>query len=533
MFPWLLLPILPVLSQHLEIIDLKNNPGVLAIKNGRVYIKTGNDLLLQTFELETFDNVLGQYNSLIIQLGSNKNSKEMFEILKLKYEQTLTTLKRLLPKQKSESKQKRAINVLGSIIKAITGNLDNNDLINLNDYIRKLELSNENIIIENNKQVKINYQIQERLNNLTKMVQKESKDLARLTNQLGTNFNIQVTWEQVLQIQRIIFNLDIIQKHLDTIFESIQLAKMGIIAMDIIHPEEFQIIKRKLETQGIVLVSDDQVYEYLEAAAYYNGSSIVFVIKIPRFLDELYEQVIIENLPLNGEIVLLNASYAVLGRKSTFIMNEACNHVEGNIICDLHKITNVTSNKCIHTLLRGNPSYCPFQKYSRVNEITTIEKNNILIKNAIVPIRLENNCGYGPKNITGTFLIIYNNCSIRINNMTFEKLQFNVEHAIEILPLQSVKINKSKTVLTDTQYLEELHIENRNKIENIHSSNQFQNVTMWTNLTWIVILIAFSTYLTVQIRRIWKKIIIKPSNVHVNTSTISSSKSSEVIPTLC
>lgn len=274
-------------------------------------------MLLQTFELETFDNVLGQYNSLIIQLGSNKNSKEMFEILKLKYEQTLTTLKRLLPKQKSESKQKRAINVLGSIIKAITGNLDNNDLINLNDYIRKLELSNENIIIENNKQVKINYQIQERLNNLTKMVQKESKDLARLTNQLGTNFNIQVTWEQVLQIQRIIFNLDIIQKHLDTIFESIQLAKMGIIAMDIIHPEEFQIIKRKLETQGIVLVSDDQVYEYLEAAAYYNGSSIVFVIKIPRFLDELYEQVIIENLPLNGEIVLLNASYAVLGRKST------------------------------------------------------------------------------------------------------------------------------------------------------------------------------------------------------------------------
>lgn len=286
--------------------------------------------------------------------------------------------------------------------------------------------------------------------------------------------------------------------------------------MDIIHPEEFNIIRGKLESQGVTLLSDDQVYEYLETAAYYNGSSIVFVIKIPRFLDGFYEQITIENLPINGEIILLNASYAVLGKESTFVMNETCQQVEGNSICDVHKIANVTSNKCIHALLRGNPSYCPFQKYNRANEITTVEKNNILIKNAINPIVLENNCGYGPKNLTGTILIIYNNCSIKINNMTFEKHQFYIEHTIEILPLQAVKINKLEIVPTDTQHLEELHIENRKRIDVIHSTNQLQNAAVLANLAWIVLLIAVSSYLTVQIKRIWRKVVIKPSDMRTN-----------------
>lgn len=162
----------------------------------------------------------------------------MYEILKLKYEQTLSTLKKLLPKHKHYSKQKRAINILGTIIKEITGNLDNNDLNSLNSYIQKLQLSNDKIITENNKQVRINYDIQESINNLTKIVRKELAEVAKLTNEIGTNLNLKVTWEQILHFQRIIFNLDIIQKQLDTIFESIQFAKIGIIAKDIIHPEE-------------------------------------------------------------------------------------------------------------------------------------------------------------------------------------------------------------------------------------------------------------------------------------------------------
>lgn len=58
------------------------------------------------------------------------------------------------------SRQKRGlINVLGTTIKQITGNLDNNDLIQISEIIRKLESNSQVLINENNEQVKINDQL--------------------------------------------------------------------------------------------------------------------------------------------------------------------------------------------------------------------------------------------------------------------------------------------------------------------------------------------------------------------------------------
>lgn len=225
-----LFSILPILSTHLyfqaygahlEITDLNNNPGIVALKVGNTYIRKGYDWLVHTFKLDTFQEILYQYDIMISQINSNLNTKDFKDILKMKFIQTSLTLQKLYPRRKT----KRAINILGTLIKTITGNLDNDDLVNLNQKISYLQYSNKELIMNNNEQIKINNQYQDRINNLTKVIYNEKEEIGKLTNQFRANKNMKVSWEQLQHFQRIVFNLDVIQRQLDDISDSIVMPK--------------------------------------------------------------------------------------------------------------------------------------------------------------------------------------------------------------------------------------------------------------------------------------------------------------------
>lgn len=66
---------------------------------------------------------------------------------------------------------------LGSSIKQITGNLNNNDLIKISENIRKLELNNEILITENNQQVKINHQLEDKINRIIDQLERDHNQI--------------------------------------------------------------------------------------------------------------------------------------------------------------------------------------------------------------------------------------------------------------------------------------------------------------------------------------------------------------------
>nr|XP_029715628.1 uncharacterized protein LOC115259234 [Aedes albopictus] len=441
---------------------------------------------------------------MINQIDSNLHTRDFKDILKIKFSQTNATLQKLSIRRKS----KRAINILGTLIKTITGNLDNNDLVNLNQNINLLQYSNKNLIESNNLQIKINNQFQERINNLTKTVLNEKEELGKLTSQIRSNKNMKVAWEHIQHFQRLIFNLDVVQRHLEDISDSIVMAKVGVLSKGILQTTEIEYIAKSLERAGISINNDEQVYEFLEPAAYYNGSSIVFLIKIPKFLPGSYQQIIVENIPVNGEVIAIDFTKAVLGTNVTFITNDTCVNIEQHIICKLQTMKNVSDDTCIHRLLKGNPSNCPFKKDNRVNEIKPIGSGKILIRNAYSTVQLKNSCGFGNKNLTGSFLISFRNCSIQVDNESFQNFEFDNNNHLEILPLQSTFINKSKTIKTETQTLQELHINNRHRIDVLESTNR--HASNGGTLI-IIIFLIICVYLFKEIRTIWSKIIIKPS----------------------
>ncbi|XP_055623731.1 uncharacterized protein LOC129767135 [Toxorhynchites rutilus septentrionalis] len=471
---------------HLEITDLNNNPAIFAIKVGKVFIKQGYHKLIHEFKLHPFHLILRQYETIIAELDQNPQLEEILKILKQKHRQASLILQKLT----SKNRQKRSIELLGTIIKTITGNLDNEDLVMLNNQISSLKNSNNLLITENNEQIKINNIFEKRINNLTREAYRQSIEISSFIKQAKMSLDRALDWQHMLHLHNIVFNLDTIRYQLDTIFEAIQLSRLGVISTALLYPTELELATQLLKSQEIEITSYDQTYEYLEMMALHNDSSIVFVVKIPRLRNESYQLLRIEPIPIDQKSIKINSKFAITGEDESFLSDEKCNQIENTFLCNIEKLTNVTCDECYHQLLRGKPSKCTFISDTSTSAIKIMENNGILVKNAFIPIQLNNTCGYGPKNLTGMFFITFNNCSISIRNTRFDSKVFRFDKKPDILPLHFVTVNKTNIIVEPMEMLHDLQTNNRHRINHLEIINK---KTSLVNYGIIVSIVLFAT----------------------------------------
>lgn len=494
---------------NLEITDLNNHSGIFAIKIGNVFIKEGYHKLIHEFNLHPFHLILRQYQAIILELEQNNQLTEVTKILKQKHEQASMILQNLTLKRK----QKRSINILGTVLKTITGNLDNDDLLTLNNQINQLKNHDNALITENNEQIKINDIFEKRINNLTKESYRQSIEVSKIIKQARINLDRAVDWQHMLHLHNIIFNLDTIRHQLDTIFEAIQLSRLGVISTTLLHPSELELATQILRSQEVEITSYDQTYEFLEIAALHNDSSIIFIVKIPRLRNGSYQLLRVEPIPIDLKSIEINNKFAIISKDESFVTDEKCNRIENTFLCNIENLTNVTCNECHHRLLRGKPSKCVFISDRSSSEIKVIENNGILVKNAINSMHFENTCGYGPKNLTGTFFITFNNCTISIGNTSYDSKTFRFRAKPEILPLHFVIVNKTDVVMKPMEILHDLQTNNRHRINHLELTKQKDSLV---NIGSIVIMALLATtilsYLVVEISRIRKFIKINPQN---------------------
>lgn len=501
---------LPNPTQHLEITDLNNHPGLFAMRVGKVFIKEGYHTLIHEFKLFAFRTVLKQYEVIVQELEQNPQFEEVTKILKQKLKQASTTFQNLSPKQK----QKRSIDFLGSIVKSITGNLDSKDFVTLNNQIDSLRNSNNILITENNEQIKINDLFEKRLNNLTKQAFVQATEINRFIRQARLNLDRAIDWQHMLHVHNIIFNVDTIRYQLDTIFESIQLSKLGVISKALLYPTELEYATQLLTSEGIKINSYDEAYEYLEPTAFHNGSSIILLVKIPKLKIGNYQLLRIEAIPVDQKSIQVNGTYAIISETESFLTNEKCTQVEGNLLCNSQNLENVTENQCYHQLLRGNPGRCPFTRKSLVSaEIRVLENNGILLKNFVKPIVLQNSCGYGPKNLTGSFFITFFNCSVNIGGTNYDSKIFKFELKPDIIPLHFVEVNETVTKTDVVEEMHQLQTHNRMRINLLETHNhQKTSINLGTFIFTSLIITLVFIYITREIRNIRNFIQIQEPN---------------------
>lgn len=498
-------------QQTIHITNLKQNPGLLSIETGNSFIKIGNHKLFHILEMNNYEPIFGKLLTNIQGIRTFSNFTDMYEILESKYEAVYSIFNSLLPKQR---KRRGLFNLLGTGIKRITGNMDHNDFKRISENIFDLQINSKRLVNENNEQVKINLQLQNRINFLINRLNQQQNEItknivsAKFEEETRRNFKL---FREIIKIN---YNLDNLKSHLVNIFESVQLAKANIIPKQILSTEELGFVSDILEKQNIRPSSTDQIYEYLELSAFYNHSRIIFVVFIPKLESTMYTQYFLEPLPVSGKILKLSANAVLQSDNKTYFIKKDCPRIERTGLCNLNNLEDITGDLCFSNLLRGLSANCTFINCHHPTRINTIMDNYIVVKN-IINLEVESSCGLTKRNLSGTYLIEFHNCSVVINGTEYSNIEAQRLEPSFVMPLDGLRINERTLEIHNN--IDEIHIENRHRIETFSKEHKIQTYTSLSMSTICFLLSIIAGLFWISKRR-------KQISLHIGTSTESNSK---------
>lgn len=447
-----------IIATKVEITDLSNNPGLLVLVTGKSFLKVGDHKIYHTINLDAFQPAFNKLRVIIDELSSFNNYSELTNVLKVKFSNIENLYFGLLPRKRAK---RGLLNFAGAAIKEITGNMDHEDFLEISNDLNKLKFNNQQLITENNRQIKVNLNMQERINDIIKQLKEQRTIISK--NLIGSRYSSGFSKDIIIfkEIFNINVNLDHLKFHLQSVVESVHLAKLGIISKNILYPDELGFASEKLEEKGIVVKNMEEIYSYLNVVALFNESQLIFVVKVPILQNEAYNSLILEALPIGQKILKVPAAAAMTSRERTYFITKNCQRIEGNLICTQSNLLDYTSDTCFPNLLRGLHGNCTFQKYEYNDAIKSITSNHLLIKSRHLS-HMNSTCGLNHRNITGIFLIEFHNCSITVNKTTITNLEIIQYERPFILPLQGLNISERE--FDESLSIQDLQIENRRHI---------------------------------------------------------------------
>ncbi|KAJ3642285.1 hypothetical protein Zmor_025085 [Zophobas morio] len=306
---------------EIDIRPLENTIGLYYEKEHTIKITNDNwklivykdlNLLLSAFQENK--NILSNLQNFIFQLSSNSSVRLASFTIPLKphvkfLDQIIKRIdnkfSEILLETPEKFRFKRGIiDGLGSIWKAITGNLDAADGEYIEQCINKLEKDDREIqnLIRNQIQVttstihNFNYTIQKlQIDEITfnedlKIIEKEINKIEDNTYYFNNQLKIISTCEQLLE------SLILIESELDDILESTTFAKLKILHPSIIKPEtllnQLSLISQHLSHNNLPLNPTihnlPNLFNLITLQAYQTNKRIVFILRIPLVEKEKY-----------------------------------------------------------------------------------------------------------------------------------------------------------------------------------------------------------------------------------------------------
>ena len=441
--------------QFIQIHDISNNPGALIMKVGEGRISLGYDKVLHIIELNQFKNSITTIKNVLNRID-NKTG-DFSNLIELKLSMINDTFMSLLPRNR---KVKRSIEVLGSTIKLITGNLDAQDLRNINADLYALKNNENSLLNENNKQISINANFQERINIVNNQIKDHENSLAKIL--LEEDYLI----TESTKIS-ILFQLDMLLNSLHSIENSLSLVKVNIINKQILSNSELEVIAAKLTKQGFKIDSLDEVCVYLTTTAFYQGENIIISINIPNVQPIVFDKMLLLPLPVNNKTANIDHKVIFKHENETLAVSTGCQETPKITLCKRELLINISADDCIAPLIRGLNGKCPFSELPQTIEYELPAPGTIIVKALTNKITLSSTCGINQRELKGIFLVSFHNCTIIIGNKLFENYEIQFRHPI-IAPLRSNQIAETHLEkYVNISQLHDLHIENRKTLQSL------------------------------------------------------------------
>lgn len=342
---------------------------------------------------------------------------------------------------------------LGSAWKFLAGNPDANDLRIINSSIN-------NLIINNNEQIKINRELNLQL-----------KEAIFKTKKAISLFNV---GSIEIYCTRILFHLNFLSERLNQIIETITLAKLGIVNEKVLSQQEIEILIADLDKENVTVHTAIEATSYASTAVMSNKLEIALIIKMPKLDPRIFNKVHIYPIVQDRKQIHLPNPFFLTHGKDIYQVNS----IEP-IIYDESE-THVDNSTCVPHLLRGNPATCNFTINPISEQISYLDDQHLLI-NSVTNFTLSSNCGLTDRNLSGSFVIHFHDCHLIINNISYYQRSQKLPGNPIQLPLDGIEVKKHQEVLNiSLEHLHKLHLDTRKELEIIRLSAKSISWPHWT-----------------------------------------------------
>lgn len=472
-----------------------NTQGMVPMKLGQAKLVKEYIKLLHIVDLDAYKLTIDNIEDSLKVANNNDNLGNIKELSNLKFTELRNKFKILYPHARTK---RGLVNGLGSIIKGITGNMDDTDAQNIKNFIETTKLNEHDLNNQFNSQIALNKQMIDRFKNITNFIDNQQKTISqnlKLNNKILTN-KIQVEEENFRYMQYIYqvnYNIDMLTNHLNDILDSITLAKLNVISKQILHPSELESINLILKNQSFYIKSTEQIYELLELEACYLDNKIIFNVKIPKFHNNSYEFIHSILLPINSTKYINNPyPYILYNKQQIYYLTEKCKSIEHQFICTkFDKEESTNSSNCIGNILKSEKAHCSLTEHSKYQTISQPEENYILLIN-IPETNISTTCGFKNKIIQGTLLLHYVNCTITINEIQYTNKWNQYWDSIYLIPVAFSEINATKILQPiSLETLSNYHMENYHAIDLLQIKGQHRDYVLFGTVIILLLIILF------------------------------------------
>lgn len=548
---------------------MNNHPGILPFKLGTAQLESNKWTFIQNFDLTPlifkFHTIKNQTEKLSLSI---KNNSEYYNQYVNSFN-SLTTLEKrienlieqILPFKYAHKTKRGLFNPLGSFIKCITGNLDQNDAEQIDAKIKKLQDNQNKIKIDSINQITI---LDSTINKFKSVISNITHNESMLKSHvlkiesiiktveiqhtdLKQFFLIYTIINQVTSMYQSIYNI------LDKIEIAITFAKINLLHNSIVDPNELlteiknidihlNMNKLPLESNPQNILSFEKI---LVIKSFLKGFNIVFILELPLVELETYQYFNLFPLPIpDNQSFLVNIPYKpylALNSKKYAYMDQGCIEIQPeSYLCRETQTTLVEdSPPCAVQLLKHHANITSCHSFrTNLHEIQTRKivdgKWLITIPNRVIStITCQNSVDNIP--LFGSYLLESPiDCKIKIQSIILEtykqsRLSFS-EVNLPVLNLNQIEEHRSiynppvmdlnYVNLKATKELENQLRDQKKELEQMTSTVYVDRTSFWT-----ICLYAFIVPILIFV--IYKQCIVKRSrNIKTRKSIIDSNNES-------
>lgn len=493
--------------EQINLRKLDDNPGIIPVKIGTAKIKDYSYTLIHYYDLNP---ILLELNKLNLKsqkisetIGTHKYSNDTNsyeQLLKLTQDRVENKIKEIIPHPKRF--KRGLINGLGSVFKAVTGNLDASDGDRYEKLIYELKENQKNLQANILKQNSLSLTVIEKFNSTIQQINYNEKLLESKINQISLIVQKTIYREDAVYhikdiINQILDVYEIINSILQDVENSLTFSKLKIMHPSIIRTEDLFIeltnLQKLLGYKQMpvpITLENTLLYEkIINLESFVLNNKITYLLHIPIMHPQTFNYFHIYSVPIYSQslfkVVLPRNKFLLKNQLHYAYYNQECQEIiPESYICEKETLNEIQEDspcevKLIHS--DKDTSSCKQTEVKMTQSIIDrLDKTDqwILILPVKEAVKLKCFGQSEARNIIGTYLCqIPIGCQITTNLKTIINDQKPINtHNEPILFPDLATTDPVLPVLNLSQHIHDLKLDSLHRLRNEVIQNQPQLV---------------------------------------------------------